>query len=246
MRGSRRGDADDKEKTAWRIFSASSNGREYDRLGYLRLGVVLNGAELTSLQQRMDEIMLGQVHTPRCSFSSTPAARTRTCPMPFSAHIEATLAYRKVQGLESDPLFLDVIRRPLFREICGRHYGNHASISIFRAMMMNKPAGKGTYLPWHQDAGDVWKLDRDPTRHHLDRAGRRQPDERLRAGHPRQPPPRTAQQERQHAESARMPGVIARTHAITYLEIERAKGCCCTTGSCTAATSTTPVLLDGR
>jgi hypothetical protein len=27
---------------------------------------------------------------------------------------------------------------------------------------MNKPAGQGTYLPWHQDAGDVWKLDRDP------------------------------------------------------------------------------------
>jgi ectoine hydroxylase-related dioxygenase (phytanoyl-CoA dioxygenase family) len=27
---------------------------------------------------------------------------------------------------------------------------------------MNKPAGQGTHLPWHQDAGDVWKLDRDP------------------------------------------------------------------------------------
>ena len=41
-------------------------------------------------------------------------------------------------------------------------YGRHASVSIFRAMLMNKPAGQGTYLPWHQDAGDVWKLDRDP------------------------------------------------------------------------------------
>lgn len=27
---------------------------------------------------------------------------------------------------------------------------------------MNKPAGQGTYLPWHQDGGDVWALDRDP------------------------------------------------------------------------------------
>jgi len=35
-------------------------------------------------------------------------------------------------------------------------------VSIFRAMIMNKPAGQGTTLPWHQDGGDVWALDRDP------------------------------------------------------------------------------------
>jgi hypothetical protein len=29
-------------------------------------------------------------------------------------------------------------------------------------MVMNKPAGQGTVLPWHQDGGDAWKLDRDP------------------------------------------------------------------------------------
>jgi phytanoyl-CoA hydroxylase len=27
---------------------------------------------------------------------------------------------------------------------------------------MNKPAGRGTILPWHQDGGNVWSLDRDP------------------------------------------------------------------------------------
>jgi ectoine hydroxylase-related dioxygenase (phytanoyl-CoA dioxygenase family) len=29
-------------------------------------------------------------------------------------------------------------------------------------MVMNKPAQHGTYLPWHQDGGEVWRLDRDP------------------------------------------------------------------------------------
>jgi hypothetical protein len=29
-------------------------------------------------------------------------------------------------------------------------------------MVMNKPAGQGTVLPWHQDGGSVWALDRDP------------------------------------------------------------------------------------
>jgi hypothetical protein len=38
----------------------------------------------------------------------------------------------------------------------------HASISVFPVMMLNKPAGRGTYLPWHQDPGGVWKVDRDP------------------------------------------------------------------------------------
>ena len=28
---------------------------------------------------------------------------------------------------------------------------------------MNKHAGGGTDLPWHQDGGDFWGLDRDPT-----------------------------------------------------------------------------------
>ena len=83
--------------------------------------------------------------------------------MPCRAGPRARSPIGRCKGSSRIPMFLDVIRRPVIREICGRHYGNHASISIFRAMMMNKPAGKGTYLPWHQDAGDVWKLDRDPT-----------------------------------------------------------------------------------
>lgn len=135
---------------------------EYEQLGYLRLGSVLDGSRLTALRQRMDEIMLGQVHYPALRYQLDTGGAYEELPDPVMRSTETTLAYRKVQGLEADPLVLDVIRRPLFREICGRHYGKHASISIFRAMMMNKPAGKGTYLPWHQDGGDVWKLDRDP------------------------------------------------------------------------------------
>jgi len=79
------------------------------------------------------------------------------------ARFEAgTLRYRKIQGLETDDLFARLIQKPLFREVCARIYGRHASVSIFRAMIMNKPAEQGTYLPWHQDGGHVWQLDRDP------------------------------------------------------------------------------------
>ncbi len=81
----------------------------------------------------------------------------------------ASLAYRKVgeaqAGLECDPLFLAYMRSPLFRAICARVYGAHAGVAVYRAMAMCKPAGDlggGTPLPWHQDGGNWWALDRDP------------------------------------------------------------------------------------
>ena len=81
----------------------------------------------------------------------------------------ASLAYRKVgeaqAGLECDPIFLAYMRKPLFAGICARVYGAHAPVAVYRAMVMSKPAGDlggGTPLPWHQDGGNWWALDRDP------------------------------------------------------------------------------------
>lgn len=135
---------------------------QYDRDGYLRLGRLLNEEELAGLRERIDAIMLGRVRYPTLQMQLDTGGRYEDLPDPAEGFLGETLGYRKLQGLEADPLILEFIRRDLFREICARHYGAHASISVFRIMMMNKPAGQGTYLPWHQDAGDVWKLDRDP------------------------------------------------------------------------------------
>jgi len=135
---------------------------QFEEQGYLRLGSVLDPSQLAALQQRMDDIMLGRIRNPSLQFQLDTGGRYEDLPDADAEPGAVTLAYRKVQGLESDPVVLDLIRRDLFREICARQYGRHASVSIFRAMMMNKPASQGTHLPWHQDAGDVWKLDRDP------------------------------------------------------------------------------------
>jgi phytanoyl-CoA dioxygenase PhyH len=135
---------------------------DYERLGFLTLRSILSQPELAQLRQRMDEIMLGQISYPELQFQLDTGGAYEDLPDPVSQNSARTLAYRKVQGLEAVPMVRDLIRRPMFRDICDRHYGRHTSISIFRAMLMNKPAGQGTYLPWHQDAGDVWKLDRDP------------------------------------------------------------------------------------
>ncbi|MEX0655435.1 MAG: phytanoyl-CoA dioxygenase family protein [Phycisphaeraceae bacterium] len=74
-------------------------------------------------------------------------------------HKGATLNYRKIQQLEFDPLFLRYMQQPIFEDICRRTYGD-GPVACYRAMFMNKPAGQGTELPWHQDR---WShLDRDP------------------------------------------------------------------------------------
>ncbi len=138
---------------------------QYFRDGYLRLGAVAGDDELATMQREIDDIMMGTADVDYdrmlMQLDSDDGGYDKLPPQ-TSGHKGATLSYRKIQDLEYDPTFLAFIRKPLFREICGEIYGRHAPVSVFRAMFMNKPALKGTLLPWHQDGGDGWGLDRDP------------------------------------------------------------------------------------
>lgn len=136
---------------------------QYEKDGYLRLGRVLNAEDLATLQQRMDDIMLGKAPLDydriMMQLDSDPSRENKPGPQ-TKGHKGATLSYRKIEELEYDPLFLAYMQRPLFRHICARVYGAGTDIGCLRAMFMNKPAGEGTELVWHQDR---WTdLDRDP------------------------------------------------------------------------------------
>ena len=137
--------------------------QEFRRRGYLRLGKLLSDEELKALRLRIDEIMLGTAPVPygRMLMQLDPATNPPQHKRGASAgHKGATLAYRKIQDLELDSLFRSYLQRPLFAELCRRIYGEGRAVSTFRAMFMNKPAGAGTDLRWHQDR---WvDLDRDP------------------------------------------------------------------------------------
>jgi len=136
---------------------------QYRRNGYLHLGTVADPEELAGLQQRIDDIMLGkapldydrifmQLDTDTGKYSDMKPGNR--------GHKGASLDYRKIQDLEFDPVHLAFMQKPVFRDICERVYGAGRNIDCFRAMFMNKPAHKGTELPWHQDR---WTdLDRDP------------------------------------------------------------------------------------
>jgi hypothetical protein len=135
---------------------------EFTRDGFLHLGEVLEPSEIEGLARRADDLALGAVVNPNVRMQLDTGGRYQDLPAAVSSFEQGTFLYRKIQGLETDDLFARLIQKPAFKEVCARIYGQHAAVSIFRAMIMNKPAGRGTHLPWHQDGGDVWKLDRDP------------------------------------------------------------------------------------
>jgi phytanoyl-CoA hydroxylase len=136
---------------------------QYKRDGYLNLGLLLEGDALTRMQTRLDDIMMGKADVDydrmlmQLDFAATDYAKLGEQTQGFKG---ATLNYRKIEALEFDPLFLEYMQWPLFHNICERTYGTGAVVSCYRAMFMNKPAGRGSVLPWHQDR---WAhLDRDP------------------------------------------------------------------------------------
>src|SRR5580698_2424187 len=136
--------------------------QEYEERGYLNLGR-LDEAQLRKLQERIDAIMLGKADVDYdrllMQLDSATGAYEDAGPqtMGFKG---ATLEYRKIQELEHDGVFRDYLVDPVFEDICARTYGAETPVALFRAMFMNKPANRGTFLPWHQDR---WtSLDRDP------------------------------------------------------------------------------------
>lgn len=136
---------------------------QYERDGFLHLGKLLTSGDLAALQQRIDEIMLGRARVNYgrmlMQLDSTTGKYDDAGPQ-TRGHKGATLNYRKIQELEFDPLFLEYMQRPIYRELCRHEYGD-VPIACFRAMFFNKPSNRGTLLPWHQDRWNF--LDKDPT-----------------------------------------------------------------------------------
>ncbi len=129
--------------------------------GFVRLGQVINNDELHELQQRIDDIMLGKIHYDDMMMQlDSETGDYGDMGQQTKGHKGATLKYRKIEQLEKDPLFLEYLKSPIVSSIAHTIIGDE--VSIFRSMFMNKPAGFGTLLPWHQDGGRIWGLDKDP------------------------------------------------------------------------------------
>lgn len=133
----------------------------FHRDGYVRLGRVADDQELTALQARIDDLMLGREPGDGIWFQlDSQSGDYGDLAFTDGAWAGPTLAYRKIERLEQDAVFLRYVRNARFEAIARGLIGE--DVSIYRAMFMNKPAGRGTHLPYHQDAGEQWNLTIDP------------------------------------------------------------------------------------
>ena len=130
--------------------------------GYVRLGHLLSKKEIAALQQRIDDIMLGVIPYDNMRFQLDSTT---------GVYREAPPEKYRTQGRDTPiPGRLWTLNRiPCSSPTCNIHsyVTSHGVISVktfrsTRAMFMNKPANQGTVLPWHQDVGVGWGLDRNP------------------------------------------------------------------------------------
>ncbi len=132
----------------------------YAEEGYARLGRVLSDDAAAALRARADDLMLGRVTYPGLFFQHDTTTG-RYDDLEFGKGWQGpSLNYRKIEKLEKDPLFAAWIHNALFARIARAVIGD--AVSLYRAVLFTKAASGGTPLPWHQDGGRFWGLDRDP------------------------------------------------------------------------------------
>jgi hypothetical protein len=133
---------------------------EFARNGYARLGTVLAPHAARALRARADAMMLGEVRVPGL-FYQHDSASGRYEDLAFGeGWVGPSLAYRKLEKLELDPLFAEWIENPLFTRIGRAILGEE--LALYRAVLWNKAPRAGMDLPWHQDDGVFWGIDRPP------------------------------------------------------------------------------------
>jgi len=128
--------------------------------GWARLGRVLDPAYAARLRERADDVMLGRVPNGDFFFQHDSPTGTYDGLAFGEGWTGPSLAYRKVEKMERDPDFRAWIENALFARLARRVLGER--VSLYRAVLWTKAARGGTDLPWHQDGGRFWGLDRDP------------------------------------------------------------------------------------
>ena len=119
--------------------------------GYLALGQVASDEQLAELQQRLDDLTLGSLHSERIQYQIEPALREKLGASKGYGYVGPSPHYRKLTQLDQDPLFREYFCHPTFLSLLGQLLGSDVTIS--RAFALLKPAFDGSPLRWHQDAG---------------------------------------------------------------------------------------------
>lgn len=139
------------------VEAAIAHWREH---GWARLPGVASVSTLELLRERSQAIVEGRSGVEGLFFQpDSPTGRYED--LAFGHGYEGPdRDYRKIEKLENDPGFRAWLENPLFERILHRAVG--PSIRLYRATLFWKAARRGSDLPYHQDGGQFWGLDRDP------------------------------------------------------------------------------------
>jgi phytanoyl-CoA hydroxylase len=133
---------------------------DFWRDGVARIPQLLVPSSAHSLARRVEQVMDGALDPGRFFFQhDAPTGRYRDLPL-RAGWIGPSRNYRKIEQLQRDELFREWLDHPALEPIVGAVIAG--PISLYRAVAWNKAPGGGTELPWHQDAGPFWGLDREP------------------------------------------------------------------------------------
>jgi phytanoyl-CoA hydroxylase len=132
----------------------------FARDGYARLGRVLSAEGVAALGARVDDLMHARVRHDGLFFQRDSASG-RYEDLAFGDGWQGPSSdYRKIEKLELDPLFRAWMTNALYERIARTLIDG--PIALYRAVLFTKSARGGTALPWHQDGGAFWGIDRPP------------------------------------------------------------------------------------
>lgn len=128
--------------------------------GWARLPGVASAPTLARLRERSQAIVEGRSGVEDLFFQpDSPTGRYED--LAFGHGYEGPdRDYRKIEKLEREPAFRAWLENPLFERILKTAVG--PTIRLYRATLFWKAARRGSDLPYHQDGGQFWGLDRDP------------------------------------------------------------------------------------
>jgi hypothetical protein len=132
----------------------------YREHGFAHVPGVVAQDVLAGLRARADDIMHGRV-VHEGLFFQLDSTTGKFYDLEFGNGWQGPSDnYRKIEKLERDPLFHEFLQSTTFEGIVRAVI--EGDVAIYRAILMTKAARGGTVLPFHQDAGKFWGLDRDP------------------------------------------------------------------------------------
>jgi len=133
---------------------------EYRERGYAHVPDVVPRETLEALRARADDLMHGRVVHDGLFFQLDTTTGAYDDLEFGNGWQGPSDNYRKIEKLERDPLFRAWLENEAFERVVRAVVTG--DVAIYRAILMTKAATGGTVLPWHQDAGKFWGLDRDP------------------------------------------------------------------------------------